>query len=92
VKTGCSGHAADLLEDQKQIWSSPAHTRLQDATWLVPLGGIAAGLFVTDRQYSASLSQNATTIRNYSTFSNIGITSLLGTGEALYLFTFTANN
>ena len=92
LRTSLSGHAADLLQDQMQIWSSPAHIRLQDATWLVPLGGIAAGLFVTDRQYSASLSQNATTIRNYKNFSNIGLASLLGTGAGLYLFSFPAHN
>jgi len=91
-RTGLSGHAADLLQDQMQIWSSPAHVRLQDATWLVPLGGIAAGLFVTDRQYSASLSQNATTLRNYKNLSNIGLASLLGTGAGLYLFSFPAHN
>ncbi len=92
LRTGLSGHAVDLFQDQKQIWSSPAHIRWQDATWLVPLGGIAAGLFVTDRQYSASLSQNASTIRNYKNFSNIGLASLLGTGAGLYLFSFPAHN
>jgi len=39
----------DFLEDQKQIWTSPAQLRISDANWLVPVGGFAAGLFATDR-------------------------------------------
>lgn len=90
--SGVSGHARDFLEDQKQIWTSPARTRLSDATWLVPLGGLTAGLFATDRQYSASLSRNANTIRHFKTFSNAGVASLVGGGAALYLFSFPAHN
>lgn len=91
-RTGFSGHLSEFLQDQKQVWSSPARIRLSDATWLVPLGGITAGLFVTDQQYSASLSQNATTIRHYKTFSNVGLASLVGTGAGLYLFSYPAHN
>ena len=43
------GHFQDFLQDQGQIWSSPARVRFSDATWLVLIGGLAAGLFVTDR-------------------------------------------
>ena len=85
-------HIADFAEDQKQIWTSPAHIRLSDATWLVPFGGVTAGLFATDRQFSASLSQNPTTIRHYKTVSNFGVASLVGAGAGLYLFSFPAHN
>ena len=37
-----------LAEDQKNIWTSPFHLNGADAKWLVPMGGIATGLFVTD--------------------------------------------
>lgn len=87
-----SRHIKDFLDDQKQLWTSPARTRLSDATWLVPLGGIMAGLFATDRQYSASLSQNPATIRHYKTFSDVGAASLIGAGAGLYLFSFPAHN
>jgi len=87
-----SRHLSDLLQDQKQIWTSPARTRYSDAIWLVPLGGITAGLFVTDRQYSASLSQNPATLRHYKTSSNIGLASLAGAGAGLYLFSYPAHN
>jgi len=87
-----AGHFADFLGDQKQIWTSPARARWSDATWLVPLGGIAAGLFVTDHQYSASLSQNPTTISHYKTVSNYGVAGLIGAGAGLYLFSFPTHN
>jgi len=90
--TGFSGHVSDLLQDQKQIWTSPSRIRLSDATWLVPLGGITAGLFVSDRQYSASLSQNATTLQHCKTLSNVGLASLVGSSAGLYLLSYPAHN
>jgi membrane-associated phospholipid phosphatase len=91
-RAGFAGHIADFVGDQKQIWTSPSRTRWSDATWLVPLGGITAGLFVTDHQYSASLSQNPATISHYKTVSNYGIASLIGAGAGLYLFSFPTHN
>ena len=87
-----SQHAVEFLQDQEQIWTSPARIRIEDATWLVPLGGIAAGLFATDRQYSASLPHNPATLSHYRTFSNVGLASLLGTGAGLYLMSYPAHN
>jgi len=92
ARTGFSGHIKDFVDDQKQIWTSPSHIRLSDANWLVPLGGITAGLFVTDREYSASLSHNPSTIKNYKTVSNYGVASLVGAGAGLYLFSFPTHN
>ena len=87
-----TSHIKDFVEDQKQIWSSPSRIRLSDATWLVPLAGVTAGLFVTDRQYSASLSQNSSTISHYKTVSDYGVASLIGAGAGLYLLSFPAHN
>jgi len=91
-KSGFAGHVTDFFQDQKQIWTSPSRTRWSDATWLVPLGGITAGLLVTDRQFSASLSQNPTTVSHYKTVSNYGVASLIGAGAGLYLFSFPTHN
>src|SRR5579864_432193 len=44
-----------FLLDQKAMWTSPAHIRLPDATWLVPLGGLTAGFFATDTDVSRNL-------------------------------------
>ena len=90
--SGFAEHMVDLFQDQKSIWTAPTRIRLSDATWLVPLGGIAAGLFVTDRQYSASLSQDPATLRHYRSLSNVGVASLVGAGAGLYLFSYPAHN
>ncbi len=82
----------NFAEDQKQIWTSPAQTRLADASWLVPLGGLAAGMFATDRQYSASLTTNPSTLRRYKTISNAGLAGLAGAGAGMYLMSFPAHN
>ena len=92
ARTGFSGHIADFLEDQKQIWTSPARVRLSDANWLVPLGGITAGLLVTDREYVASTSQNPSTLRHYKSVSNYGLAGLIGSGAGLYLLSFPTHN
>jgi len=92
IAAGFAGHIKEFADDQKQTWTSPARTRFSDATWLVPLAGVTAGLFATDRQFSGSLSQNPATIRHYKTVSNIGVASLVGAGAGLYLFSFPAHN
>jgi membrane-associated phospholipid phosphatase len=83
---------AEFGQDQKQIWTSPARIRVADADWLVTLGGIAAGLFATDRQYSASLSMNSSTISHYKTVSNAGLAGLVGAGAGMYLMSFPTHN
>ncbi len=83
---------ADFAQDQRSIWTSPLHIRLADTTWLVPLAGVTAGLFVTDRQYSASLPTNPTTLSHYKTVSNVGIASLAGAGAGMYLMSFPSHN
>jgi len=92
TKSGFATHIADFLEDQKQIWTSPSRVRFSDAPWLAPLGGITAGLFVTDRQYSASLPQTSTTISHHKKVSNYGAAGLIGAGAGLYLFSFPIHN
>lgn len=76
----------DFVEDQKQIWTSPARLRWSDANWLVPLGGLTAGLIVTDRDYSAHLSQDPDALRRYRTVSNAGTAALLGAAGGLTLW------
>lgn len=74
-----------MAGDQKAIWTSPFHLRVRDADWLVPLGGLAAALFVTDTDVSRHLSNDPTRISNSRTFSNMGAAMLLGGSGGLYL-------
>ena len=82
----------DFVQDQKQIWTSPARIRFADAAWLVPLSGITAGLLVTDQGYSNSLSRQASTLNRYNKLSNMALGSLVGAGAGMYLLSFPKHN
>ena len=81
-----------FLLDQKQIWTSPAHLRWQDANWLLPLSGISTGLFITDSDMSRHISQNPTTISHYNTISNASVAALIGGAGAMWLFSYPKHN
>ncbi len=83
---------ADFLEDQRQIWSSPSKLRFSDTQWLVPFSGIAAGLFVTDSEFSSRLSHNPTTMSHYSTLSDAGIAGLVGGAGGMWLLGHVRHN
>src|SRR6266705_4512502 len=89
---GVTGLGKDFFLDQKQIWTSPGHVRFSDMDWLVPLGGVSAGLFVTDRQFSKHLSQNPTTMSHYKTFSDAGVAALIGAGAGMWLLSYPKHN
>src|SRR5467141_3819536 len=89
---GFEGLGRRFLEDQKQIWTSPARLRFSDTDWLVPLSGITAGLFVTDRDFSKHLSQNPTTISHYKTLSNAGVGALVGGAGGMWMLGHVSHN
>lgn len=87
-----TGLAGRFVDDQRQIWTSPARLRFSDAQWLVPLSGMTAGLFVTDRDYSMHLSQNPTTIKHYKTLSNAGVAALVGGAGGMWVMGHVKHN
>src|SRR6266478_2116004 len=91
-RPGLQGLGKRFLEDQEQIWTSPAKIRFSDTQWLVPVSGIAAGLFVTDRDFSKRLSQNPTTINHYKTLSNAGVGALIGGAGGMWLLGHVKHN
>src|SRR5271169_3179473 len=72
-------------EDQGRLWTSPAKLRFSDAEWLIPAGGLAAALFVTDRDASLHLSRDPKTISRYNNISNAGAGALIGSAGGLWL-------
>jgi hypothetical protein len=82
----------EFLQDQEQIWTSPAKLQFSDVQWLLPLSGITAGLFVTDASYSNSLSHNPTTISHYNTASTVGIGALVGGAGGMWLLGHIKHN
>ena len=87
-----SGLGKRFLLDQKQIWTSPAHLRWTDATWLVPLGGFTAGLFLTDRDFSKHLSHDPNTISRYKNLSDASVGALVGGAGGMWLLGRTRHN
>jgi len=89
-------HAGNLAErfllDQKQIWASPAGLRASDAGWLVPLGGLASTMFLTDVQFSRHLSNNPSTLSHYKTLSDAGVAALVGSAGGLWLLSVPKHN
>ena len=87
-----SGLVGRFLNDQRETWTSPARIRFSDTEWLVPLSGVTAGLFVTDRDFSKHLSQNPTTISHYKTLSNAGVGALVGGAAGMWLLGHASHN
>jgi membrane-associated phospholipid phosphatase len=49
---------ANILKDQKGIWTAPFHLQQNDARWIAPLGFSLAALIATDRHTSGELGEN----------------------------------
>jgi len=82
----------DFLQDQREIWASPAKLRLSDTEWLVPLSGITAGLFVTDSDFNKGLSHDPKTINRYNNLSNASIAALVGGAAGMWLLSHETHN
>jgi len=78
--------------DQKAMWTSPAHIRFPDATWLVPLGGFTAGLFATDTDVSRHLNNAPNTLNQYRNFSNYGVGAMIGAAGGAYVLGLATHN
>jgi hypothetical protein len=89
---GFKGLAKDFLDDQKQIWTSPARLRFSDSIWLVPAGGFAATLFVTDSEFSKHLSNAPATLSHYKTLSDAGVGALIGGAGGMWLLGHVKHN
>lgn len=76
----------NIAEDQKAVWIGPKHVRWVDADWLLPLGGAAAAMFVTDSSYSRHLSNSPNRIKYSKDLSNYGIAAMVGIGGGMYLW------
>jgi membrane-associated phospholipid phosphatase len=52
-----------ILQDQADIWTSPAHIRGHDLPWLVPFAGATAALIATDASTAARVSSDPHSIQ-----------------------------
>jgi membrane-associated phospholipid phosphatase len=93
ISTATFGNAlSNTFQDQTAIWTSPRRIRVGDATWLVPLGGLAAALFATDSDVSRHLNDSPNTIHRYQQISNYGIAAMAGGGAGLYFLGLATHN
>jgi membrane-associated phospholipid phosphatase len=81
-----------IIKDQEVIWTSPPRICLDDSIWLVPLGGLTAGLIATDRDTSLHMSSNVLTQNQWVNLSNYGVAALAGGTGALYLWGHFTHN
>lgn len=82
----------DFVNDEKDLWTSPKNVRFQDASWLVPVAGLSAGLFVTDSAVNRHLSQDPKTTSRYDNLSNAGVAALVGGGGGLWVLSHFNHN
>ncbi len=75
-----------LAQDQFQIWTFPARTRPEDAEWLMPFALTAAGLFVTDTEFSKHLSSSPRRTKYGNEFANFGVGAMGGVAGGLWLW------
>jgi membrane-associated phospholipid phosphatase len=81
-----------VVHDELGLWTSPFKARFSDATWLVPLGGLTAALFVTDTQFSRHLSSQPNTLLRYRHVSDYGVYSMAGGAAGLYFLGLMTKN
>ena len=79
-----------LAADQKDIWTSPFHLKPADAKWLLPMGGIATGMFLTDPQSSYAMRLDH--LHALRVASDAGAASAAGMTGAMYLWGHLAHN
>jgi hypothetical protein len=75
-----------FVKDQKAMWTAPAHVRLVDVDWLLPLGIAAGGMLATDAETSKHLSSSPSRLKQANDFSNYGIASMAAAAGGLYLW------
>jgi membrane-associated phospholipid phosphatase len=81
-----------FLLDQKAMWTSPFHMSVSEATFLVPVAGVTAGLFATDSGFMRSLSHNPNTLNRYDHLSNYGLGTMAGIAGGGYLLGLATHN
>ena len=72
--------------DQKAIWTSPLHIRATDSAWLLPLGGVTAGLVASDEHTMTRTRSNADAISLGKNVSDITLASMASVPALMYVW------
>jgi hypothetical protein len=79
-----------LLEDQRNIWTSPVRASTTSARWLIPVAGITTSLMVSDRVTQPELSRHNLKMAN--SFSNYAVGGYAAAISALYFEGWKTNS
>ena len=86
---------ANILRDQRAIWTAPFNLRSGDGKWLVPLGAATAVFLATDRHTSGELFEDGnheTRLQISRDFSRLGSAYATGGVAAAFYFVGRANH
>ncbi|HEY2914610.1 MAG TPA: phosphatase PAP2 family protein, partial [Candidatus Angelobacter sp.] len=72
--------------DQKAIWTSPFHIRATDSAWLLPLGGVTAGLVASDEHTMTRARSNADAISLGKNVSDITLAGMASVPALMYVW------
>lgn len=81
-----------FLQDEKAIWTCPAHVHLVDADWLIPLGAATGIMLATDTEFSKHLSNSSSRIKYSGDISNYGIGAMAGMGAGFYFLGYLTHD
>jgi membrane-associated phospholipid phosphatase len=72
--------------DQKAIWTSPLHIRATDSFWLLPLGGVTAGLIGSDEHSMARARSNTDAITLGKNVSDVTLAGMAAVPALMYVW------
>ena len=82
----------NLVQDQKDIWTSPLRLRLDNVQWLVPLLGGAAVMIASDTDIQNHIPTSPSFRKNSNSYSNYGVAAFAGITGATWLWGVASHN
>jgi len=84
--------ARNLIQDQKDIWTSPLRLRLDDVQWLVPLMGAATLSTFSDTAIERHLPTSTSLQTRSKSYSDYGLAAFAGASGAAWLLGAATHN
>jgi membrane-associated phospholipid phosphatase len=82
----------NIASDQKALWTSPRHIRVEDAHWLLPLGAFSAGLIASDTSIEKVLPASPSLLKHSQDLAKYATASVGTAAGALYLWGLATQN
>ena len=84
--------AKHVVQDQKDFWIKPSKLRTHDLQWILPVGGIFAGLVASDSWISKQIPDTPKELKHSKDFSNYATFSLMGVAGGSFLLGHMTGN